>query len=215
MAWSRAWECAATPRRLPLPTQRPHGCPCAALQQGFGSNEAMVALNGEANAALAEASAAAGVRRFAYVSAAPSRLFESFGPIGYGGSLPVWWPFGPGYFEGKRIAEAAVGQHFGGAGLALRPGFVYGSMDEALRLWKAPSVVGAPLEAIFSAGPVRGLASSLGPVGDLLAPPASVQDVASAAVAHLLLADDEDGAGGELRVVEGPSLVKLARGLPA
>ena len=21
---------------------------------------------------------------------------------------PVWWPFGPGYFEGKRIAEAAV-----------------------------------------------------------------------------------------------------------
>ena len=43
-----------------------------------------------------------------------------------------------------------------GGALALRPGFVYGSMDEALRLWKAPSVVGAPLEAIFSAGPVRG-----------------------------------------------------------
>ena len=36
-----------------------------------------------------------------------------------------------------------------------------------------------------------------------------------AAVAQLLLADDEDGAGGELRVVEGPSLVELARGLPA
>ena len=40
---------------------------------GFGTNDAMRALNGEANAALAEAAAASGVKRFAYVSAAPSR----------------------------------------------------------------------------------------------------------------------------------------------
>ena len=159
---------------------------------GFGTNGAMRALNGEANAALAQAAAASGVKRFAYVSAAPSRLFESFGPIGHGGPLPVWWPFGPGYFEGKRIAEAAVGKHFGSSGLALRPGFVYGSMEEAGRLWKAPALVGAPLEAIFSAGMVRGLARTLGPLGDLLAPPASVGDVASAAVAHLVAAGGSD-----------------------
>ena len=59
---------------------------------GFGTNDAMRALNGEANAALAQAAAASGVKRFAYVSAAPSRLFESFGPIGHGGPLPVWRP---------------------------------------------------------------------------------------------------------------------------
>ena len=189
---------------------------------GFGSNEAMRALNGEANAALALAAAESGVKRFAYVSAAPSRLLESFGPVGHGSPLPVWWPFGPGYFEGKRIAEAAVGAHFGAAGLALRPGFVYGSMEEAGRLWKAPALVGAPLEALFSSGVVRGLARSLGPLGDLLAPPASVGDVASAAVAHLVAADGggdgcEASQAGEgpagLCVVEGPGLVALARKL--
>ena len=184
---------------------------------GFGTNDAMRALNGEANAALAQAAAASGVKRFAYVSAAPSRLFESFGPIGQGGPLPVWWPFGPGYFEGKRIAEAAVGAHFGASGLALRPGFVYGSMEEAGRLWKAPALVGAPLEAVFSAGMVRGLARTLGPLGDLLAPPASVADVASAAVAHLVTAGGGDSGEGSdpagLCVVEGPGLVALARKL--
>ena len=183
---------------------------------GFGTNDSMRALNGEANAALAQAAAESGVKRFAYVSAAPSRLFESFGPVGHGGPLPVWWPFGPGYFEGKRVAEAAIGTHFGAAGLALRPGFVYGSMEEAARLWKAPGLVGAPLEAILSVGAVRGLARALGPLGDLLAPPASVSDVASAALAHLVAADGEGGEGGDLAglcVVEGPGLVALARKL--
>lgn len=110
--------------------------------------------------------------------------------------------------------------HFGAAGLALRPGFVYGSMEEAARLWKAPALVGAPLEAILSVNMARGLARALGPLGDLLAPPASVGDVASAAVAHLVAADGGDsgkgGAGGDpagLCVVEGPSLVALARKL--
>jgi hypothetical protein len=96
-------------------------------------------------------------------------------------------------------------------------------MEEAGRLWKAPALVGAPLEAIFSAGMVRGLARTLGPLGDLLAPPASVGDVASAAVAHLVAAGGSDsgkasqgGAGGDpagLCVVEGPGLVALARKL--
>ena len=96
-------------------------------------------------------------------------------------------------------------------------------MEEAARLWKAPSLVGAPLEAVLSVQAVRILARTLGPFGDLLAPPASVGDVASAAVAHLVDAGrggsgegDGGGEGGDpagLCVVEGPSLVALARKL--
>ena len=34
----------------------------------------------------------------------------------------------PGYFEGKRIAEAAVNQEFGADGAILQPGMVYGTV---------------------------------------------------------------------------------------
>ena len=57
----------------------------------FGSNEFMRRINGDANAAIAEAAAAAGVKRFVYVSA------ETFRPVAL---------VAPGYFEGKADARA-------------------------------------------------------------------------------------------------------------
>ena len=78
----------------------------------FGSNEFMKQINGDANAAIAEAAAAAGIKRFVYISA------EKFRPVAF---------FLLGYFEGKSIAEAAVSKHFGSDGCVLRPPAVYGT----------------------------------------------------------------------------------------
>lgn len=78
----------------------------------FGSNDFMRRINGHANVGLAEAAAGAGVRRFAYISAAVFRPVAAVAP---------------GYFDGKRIAEEGVAKHFGADGAILRPPAVYGS----------------------------------------------------------------------------------------
>ena len=48
--------------------------------------------------------------------------------------------FLPGYFQGKRRAEEALASTFPGAGVALRPGFIYGT--------RQVGGVGIPLGAI-------------------------------------------------------------------
>ena len=146
----------------------------------FGSNDFMRRINGDANAAIAEAAAAAGVKRFVYVSA------ETFRPV----ALVL-----PGYFEGKGIAEAAVAKHFGSAGCVLRPPAVYGTRAVTKNVKLPIGLVGAPLAALLSSRPMRTLSGALGPVGDLLMPWVSVEAVADAAVAHVL-ADEAEGGGG-------------------
>ncbi len=138
----------------------------------FGSNATMRAVNGDANAALAAAAAAGGVRRFVHVSAA------DYGPLE---------KLLPGYFEGKRIADAAVAEHFGERGTSLRPGFIHGTRAVALPLvggevqlplWLA----GAPMEYLFSSVAGRAACRALGSLGGVLTPPVSVDAVATAAV---------------------------------
>merc|ERR1712087_294276 len=133
----------------------------------FGSNEFMRRINGDANAKIAAASFKAAVSRYVYISAAP------FGPIE---------SIIPGYFEGKRAAEAAVSHHFGANGTVLRPGMVYGSRRVSESLSIPLQVVGAPLAALFGSQPVSALASRLGWLGAPLVPPSSVDEVATAAV---------------------------------
>ena len=149
----------------------------------FGTRESILRLNGAANVAITEAAKKAGVERYVYVSAATFRPMEALFPDSWGA-----------YFEGKRLAEAAVSQHFADAGTVLKPGIIYtASLDEAreqaglgMKEAKMPNLVGAPLSAIFGAAPVQWAAQHTGPVGDLFAPPTCVTDVADAAIAHVV-----------------------------
>ena len=75
----------------------------------FGTRDSILRLNGEANAAITATAASAGVERYVYVSAATFRPMEALFPESWGA-----------YFEGKRIAEAAVAEHFGEAGAVLK-----------------------------------------------------------------------------------------------
>jgi len=72
----------------------------------FGSNAHMKAVNGDANVAAVEAAAAAGVQRFAYISAHDYRF-------------PADLVVLKGYFEGKRATEAALAKHFPTGGVCL------------------------------------------------------------------------------------------------
>merc|ERR1719424_2295117 len=130
----------------------------------FGSQQFMRRTNGDANVLIAESARAAGVGRMAYISVQPFRPVEALLR---------------GYFEGKREAEAAVNAHFGASGAILRPGVIFGS-------GRVPSLLGTPVGALLETAPLRHLALSLGPLGELLTPWLRVEDVALAAVAHVI-----------------------------
>ncbi|EOD33441.1 hypothetical protein EMIHUDRAFT_455836 [Emiliania huxleyi CCMP1516] len=130
----------------------------------FGTNERMRAVNGDANIAIARAAAAGGVKRFVHVSAAEYGVIE--GLI-------------PGYFEGKRAADAEVARLFGSRGTVLRPGMVHGTRQAGpvqLPLW----LLGAPLEAVGASQPGTALRAALGRFGGVLTPAIGV-DTARAA----------------------------------
>lgn len=157
----------------------------------FGSNEFMHQVNGTANAALAEASAKAGVDRFAFISASAIRpVAKAMAAAGY-----------EGYYAGKLTAEEAVKRHFGSAGLILRPGPIYGTRAVSPNISVPIGAIGIPLTTIFETAPVRSLASALPmEMGDLIMPWVSVDDVAAAAVAHAIgkttSGGGEGGGGG-------------------
>lgn len=153
----------------------------------FGpSRERVRQVNGDLNVALIGAAKGAGVERCVFVSAATFRLMESLFPDSWGA-----------YFEGKRLAEEAVAEHFGGKGCVLRPGIMYTStLAEAreqaalgAKEAKMPNVVGGPMAAILSQSPVQWARRQVGPVGDFFEPPLPVNDVAAAAMAHILRDD--------------------------
>ena len=137
---------------------------------GFGTNEEMERINGDANVAAVTAAKAAGVPRFVYVSV-------------YQYNLPSFVTDAIGYFVGKRKAEKAVLAAYGDAATVLQPGFIYG--DRAVGTATLPlGTVGKPLEQLLTGS----LGKALKPLGAipgsdiLLAPPVSVDAVATAAV---------------------------------
>jgi uncharacterized protein YbjT (DUF2867 family) len=135
---------------------------------GFGSNEQMEKINGEANILAVNAAKRAGVPRYILISV-------------HQYNLPTF-ALNNGYFSGKRKAEAEVLSLYPNSGTVLQPGVIYGKrkvngVDIPLG-W-----VGEPLKKLIAATsaftrPLKNL-----PASDLfLAPPVSVDDVANAVV---------------------------------
>ncbi|XP_062073503.1 uncharacterized protein At1g32220, chloroplastic isoform X2 [Humulus lupulus] len=135
---------------------------------GFGSEEQMLRINGEANVVAVNAAKDYGIPKFVLISVhdynLPSFLLSS------------------GYFTGKRKAESEVLSKYPNSGVVLRPGFIYGK--RRVDSYEIPlDLVGEPLERILCS--VENFTKPLNslPASDLiLAPPVSVDDVASAAI---------------------------------
>ncbi|KAL1829912.1 hypothetical protein ACET3Z_008324 [Daucus carota] len=135
---------------------------------GFGSEEQMQRINGEANVVSVDAAKEYGIPKFILISVhdynLPSFLLSS------------------GYFTGKRKAESQVLSKYPSSGVVLRPGFIYGKRK--VDGFEIPlDLIGEPLEKLLLATqnftrPLNSL-----PASDLLlAPPVSVDDVALAVV---------------------------------
>ncbi|GMY29667.1 NAD(P)-binding Rossmann-fold superfamily protein isoform 1 [Fagus crenata] len=135
---------------------------------GFGSEEQMQRINGEANVVAVNAAKDYGIPKFILISVhdynLPSFLLSS------------------GYFTGKRKAEAEVLSKYPNSGVVLRPGFIYGK--RRVDGFEIPlDLIGQPVERILRATEsfIKPLSSL--PASDLLlAPPVSVDDVALAAI---------------------------------
>ncbi|RCV33452.1 hypothetical protein SEVIR_7G091800v4 [Setaria viridis] len=135
---------------------------------GFGNEEQMKRINGEANVIAVNAAKEYGVPKFILISVhdynLPSFLLSS------------------GYFTGKREAESEVLSKYPASGVVLRPGFIYGKRK--VNGFEIPlDTVGQPLEKLLSS--VENFTKPLSslPASDLvLAPPVSVDDVAYAVI---------------------------------
>ncbi|XP_004245953.1 uncharacterized protein At1g32220, chloroplastic [Solanum lycopersicum] len=134
---------------------------------GFGSDEQMLRINGEANVVAVNAAKEYGTPKFILISVhdynLPSFLQSS-------------------YFIGKRKAESEVLSKFPSSGVVLRPAFIYGKRK--VDGFEIPlDLIGEPLEKLLRATesftkPLNSL-----PASDLiLAPPVSVDDVAYAVI---------------------------------
>ncbi|KAM7525468.1 hypothetical protein LguiA_015370 [Lonicera macranthoides] len=135
---------------------------------GFGSEEQMQRINGEANVVAVNAAKEYGIPKYVLISV-------------HDYNLP---PFllSTGYFTGKRKAESEVLSKYPTSGVVLRPAFIYGKRK--VDGFEIPlDVVGEPVERLLKAvenftKPLKSL-----PASDLLlAPPVSVDDVALAVI---------------------------------
>ncbi|KAK2662657.1 hypothetical protein Ddye_001231 [Dipteronia dyeriana] len=135
---------------------------------GFGSEEQMQRINGEANVVAVGSAKDFGIPKFILISVhdynLPSFLLSS------------------GYFTGKRKAESEVLSKYPNSGVVLRPGFIYGKRK--VDGFEIPlDLIGEPLERILSATESFTKPLSSLPASDLLlAPPVSVDDVALAVI---------------------------------
>ncbi|TKY70060.1 3-dehydrosphinganine reductase [Spatholobus suberectus] len=135
---------------------------------GFGSDEQMKRINGEANVVAVNAAKEYGIPKFILISVhdynLPSFLLSS------------------GYFTGKRKAESEVLSKYPNSGIVLRPAFIYGK--RRVDGFELPlDLVGKPAERILRA--IENFTKPLSslPASDLLlAPPVSVDDVALAVI---------------------------------
>ncbi|KAF8092251.1 hypothetical protein N665_0420s0018 [Sinapis alba] len=135
---------------------------------GFGNEEQMKRINGEANVISVNAAKDFGVPKFVLITV-------------HDYNLP---PFvlSSGYFTGKRSAEAELLSNYPNSGVVLRPGFIYGKRK--VNGFEVPlDLVGEPLDKIYDAAerfirPLRSL-----PASDLLlSPPVKVDDLALAVI---------------------------------
>ncbi|EOA36955.1 hypothetical protein CARUB_v10009888mg [Capsella rubella] len=135
---------------------------------GFGNEEQMKRINGEANVIAVNAAKDFGVPKFVLITV-------------HDYNLP---PFilSSGYFTGKRNAEAELLSKYPTSGVVLRPGFIYGKRK--VNGIEVPlDLVGEPLDKIYESAesfirPLRSL-----PASDLLlAPPVNVNDLALAVI---------------------------------
>ncbi|KAJ7953404.1 NAD(P)-binding Rossmann-fold superfamily protein [Quillaja saponaria] len=135
---------------------------------GFGSEEQMRRINGEANVVAVNAAKEYGIPKFILISVhdynLPSFLLSS------------------GYFTGKRKAESEVLSKYPNSGVVLRPGFIYGK--RRVDGFEIPlDWIGEPVERILRATENFTKPLSSLPASDvLLTSPVSVDDVASAAI---------------------------------
>ncbi|KAL4565316.1 hypothetical protein LXL04_029405 [Taraxacum kok-saghyz] len=135
---------------------------------GFGSEEQMQRINGEANIIAVNAAKEYGIPKFILISVhdynLPSFLLSS------------------GYFTGKRKAESELLSKYPSSGVILRPGFIYGKRK--VGNYEIPlDVIGEPVERLLNATASFTKPLNALPASDLiLAPPVSVDDVAMAAV---------------------------------
>ena len=153
----------------------------------FGTNATMERVCGDANVCVFEAAKAAGVPRACFVSV-------------HDYSLPSFVL--PGYFGGKKKAERALFRLFPETGVALRPGFVYGTRKVVLpsRTFSVPlGALGAPLDAALSFLPTKSLSESIPLAGLAFVPPVKVEALARAAVAA---ATDPEVKGGTMSAWE-------------
>lgn len=143
----------------------------------FGNGEEKDRRNNAApNVAAADAAAAAGVKRYVFVSVS-SQVEPVVAPL-----------LGHGYFDGKADAERELLAKFGeGNSLIIKPSFIYGGTDFSASPPRVAEGYGSFIDGLLSAGPIKAISSvSPGPIQLVLAPPVSVKTVAQAAVAGAL-----------------------------
>ncbi|XP_044502175.1 uncharacterized protein At1g32220, chloroplastic-like isoform X2 [Mangifera indica] len=161
---------------------------------GFGSEEQMLRINGEANVVAVGAAQENGIPKFILISV-------------HDYNLP---PFllSSGYFTGKRKAESEVLSKYPYSGVVLRPGFIYGKRK--VDGFEIPlDLIGEPLERILSA--IENFTKPLSslPAADLLlAPPVNVDDVALAVI-NAVTDDDVFGVFTIEQIKEFASKVKV------
>jgi nucleoside-diphosphate-sugar epimerase len=151
----------------------------------FGSNEIMYKVCGVANMQLMDAAAEAGVGRFSFIS-----VHDYVFPQGW----KVKEALLNGYFRGKREAEAHLAQVFPTTGVALRPGFVYGTrhVGSGGSTTVPLGLIGAPLAAALNLVPTRSL-SNIPIIGAAFVPPTSVNTLGKAAASAILDTDAPPG----------------------
>jgi len=92
-------------------------------------------------------------------------------------------PFLKGYASGKEEAESSLRECFGGRGCIIKPSFIYGGDEFSLQPPRLPSALGSLASEVLGLYPVQALADELPDALALpLAPPISVEMVASAAI---------------------------------
>jgi hypothetical protein len=136
----------------------------------FGSQDHMLKINGTANQVAVAAAKAAGIPRYAYISA-------HIPPVP-GLNLLL-----DGYIRGKQQAEDAVLLEYPSSGVVLRPSVIYGDRVISNNVTLPLGMVFGPLEKLLAKLPNRRQLASVPLLGAGVLPATSVQAVARAAVA--------------------------------
>ncbi|KAG6435928.1 hypothetical protein SASPL_100809 [Salvia splendens] len=143
---------------------------------GFGSEEQMQRINGEANIVAVNAA-----KEFADCDCLDNGIPKFILISVHDYNLPSFL-LSNGYFTGKRKAESEVLSKYPASGVVFRPGFIYGKRKvDGLEI--PLDLIGEPVEKLLNA--VQNFTRPLNslPASDLLlAPPVSVDDVAFAVV---------------------------------